>query len=66
MCCDERFVCLCTDVIESNLLKAKPNLSQDEIKRISKEMWSNYGRILAEYIFIKKIRNSKNNDNFKH
>ncbi len=52
-------------LIESNLLKAKPNLSQDEIKRISKEMWSNYGRILAEYIFIKKIRNSKNNDNFK-
>ena len=52
-------------LIESNLLKAKPNLSQDEIKKISKEMWSNYGRILAEYIFIKKIRNSKNNDNFK-
>ena len=52
-------------LIESNLLKAKPNLSQDEIKRISKEMWSNYGRILAEYIFIKKIRNSKNNGNFK-
>ena len=52
-------------LIESNLLKAKPNLSQDEIKRISKEMWSNYGRILAEYIFIKEIRNSKNNGNFK-
>jgi len=27
---------------------------------ISKKMWKNYGRILSEYIYIKKFRNSKN------
>tara|TARA_B100000795_G_scaffold188986_1_gene143841 strand:- start:2555 stop:3256 length:702 start_codon:yes stop_codon:yes gene_type:complete len=46
-------------------LRALPNLNQDEIKKISKEMWSNYGRILAEYIFIKKLRNSKTQKNIE-
>jgi Kdo2-lipid IVA lauroyltransferase/acyltransferase len=51
------------DLIKSNLLKALPNLNQSEIDKISKDMWFNYGRILAEYIFIKKFRRSslKNN-----
>jgi len=43
-------------LIHSNILKALPNLTQNEIKIISKEMWNNYGRILAEYIFIKDFR----------
>ncbi len=43
-------------LIRSNILKALPNLTQNEIKIISKEMWNNYGRILAEYIFIKDFR----------
>ena len=52
-------------LIKSNILKALPNLNQNEIKKISKNMWSNYGRILAEYIFIKKLRNSKDNIEIK-
>ena len=52
-------------LIKSNILRALPNLNQDEIKKISKEMWSNYGRILAEYIFIKKLRNSKTQKNIE-
>ena len=47
------------NLISSNILKAFPNLSQNEINIISKNMWSNYGRILSEYVFIKDIRKSK-------
>ena len=46
-------------IIESNILKGMPNLSQNEVKDISKKMWENYGRILAEYNFIKQFRTSK-------
>ena len=49
------------DLIQSNILKALPNLNQNEIKKISQKMWSNYGRILSEYVFIKKFRKSKKN-----
>jgi len=47
------------DLIKSNILRALPNLNQNEIKQISDNMWANYGRILSEYIFIKKFRKSK-------
>ena len=46
-------------LIKSNILKAFPTLNQNEIEKISKVMWGNYGRILAEYPFIKKFRSSK-------
>jgi Kdo2-lipid IVA lauroyltransferase/acyltransferase len=51
------------DLIKTNILKAFPNLNDKEIAKISNKMWGNYGRILAEYIFIKNFRNSylKNN-----
>ncbi len=45
-------------IIKSNILKAFPNLDQNDIDKISKEMWGNYGRILSEYMFIKKFRGS--------
>ena len=50
-------------IIRSNLLKAIPNLSNDDLEKIIKKMWSNYGRILSEYIFMKDFRNNnlKNN-----
>ena len=46
-------------IIETNILRALPHLSKNEIKKISNQMWSNYGRILSEYIFIKKFRDSE-------
>jgi KDO2-lipid IV(A) lauroyltransferase len=46
-------------LITSNIIKALPNLSKNELQKITKNMWNNYGRILAEYIFIKDFRNSK-------
>ena len=53
------------NLIQSNILKALPNLNKNEIKAISKMMWNNYGRILAEYMFIKKFRMSKIKNNIE-
>ena len=43
----------------ANLSRAFPNLTLIEKKNIIKKMWGNYGKILAEYIFIKDFRNSE-------
>ena len=51
------------NLIKSNILKGLPNLDQKKVLKISNKMWSNYGRILAEYVFIKQFRNSKLNNN---
>ena len=50
-------------LIERNIQKALPNLDLKSIKRITHDMWSNYGRILSEYMFMKQFRSStlKNN-----
>ena len=53
------------DLIKFNILRAFPNLRHKEIKNISKKMWNNYGRILAEYVFIKDFRNSKFQNNIE-
>ena len=53
------------NLIKSNILKAYPNLNQNEVKKISKKMWNNYGRILAEYVFIKDFRNPKFKDSIE-
>tara|TARA_B110000967_G_C18811591_1_gene523898 strand:+ start:137 stop:997 length:861 start_codon:yes stop_codon:yes gene_type:complete len=42
--------------IISNINKTGKNFTKYEIKLITKKMWSNYGRILSEYMFIKKFR----------
>ena len=47
------------DIINKNLSIAFPKINVSEKKNISKKMWFNYGRILAEYAFIKQFRNSK-------
>ena len=46
-------------VIESNILRALPHLNKEQIKKITNQMWCNYGIILSEYIFIKKFRDSE-------
>jgi|TARA_B110000971_G_scaffold28446_1_gene25481 KDO2-lipid IV(A) lauroyltransferase len=52
-------------IIKSNILKALPNSNENEIKKISKMMWYNYGRILAEYMFIKEFRMSRVKNNIE-
>ena len=49
------------NLLQNNIKKAFSNIEKVEIDHISKNMWKNYGRILAEYVFIKHFRNS----NFK-
>ena len=44
-------------IIFSNLSKALPELNNIEKEKILKKMWFNYGRIFAEYMFIKEFRN---------
>ena len=43
-------------IIKNNLIKFDNSITPEIIKRISKEMWENYGRILAEYPFISSFR----------
>ena len=46
-------------LIHSNILKAIPELNENQVEEISKKMWNNYGRILSEYVFIRKFRESR-------
>ena len=50
-------------IIFSNLSKAFPNLDDLEKEKILKKMWFNYGRIFAEYMFIKDFRNDSKKSN---
>ena len=45
--------------IYKNLKKAFPLINDNEIKKISKNMWSNYGRIFSDYMYLKNFRSSK-------
>ena len=44
------------EIIKDNLLKFDSSLTPEEISKISKEMWGNYGRILSEYPYISNFR----------
>ena len=40
-----------------NLMKAIPNSTESQRKDILSTMWGNYGKIFAEYMFLKDFRN---------
>ena len=46
-------------LIHANIKKAFPKNNSDEIKKLTKLMWNNYGRVFAEYMFIKDFRFEK-------
>ena len=46
-------------IIYSNIKKALPNINSQDLKKITRLMWNNYGRIFAEYMFIEDFRNGK-------
>ncbi len=48
-------------ISKKNLSKAFPTINEDEKDNILKSMWTNYGKIFAEYAFIKNFRISKLN-----
>ena len=45
--------------INKNLTIAFPQISDEKINFITKNMWENYGRILADYVFLKDFRKLK-------
>ena len=51
------------NIISKNLKKAFPNISDDEIKNHIHEMWNYYGKIFAEYPFLKNFRNNSLGNN---
>ena len=48
-------------IINKNISIALENKSDLLIKNYKKDMWNYYGKILAEYIFLKNFRNDKSN-----
>ena len=45
--------------INSNIKRAFPNINKNDLNEITNLMWNNYGRVFAEYIFMKDFRNGK-------
>ncbi len=48
-------------IINENISRAFPNIDNIEKKKIIKNMWSYYGKILAEYVYIKRFNSSNVN-----
>ena len=46
-------------IIHSNLRRGIPEINAENLKNITKLMWNNYGRLFAEYMFIKDFRSGK-------
>ncbi len=52
-------------LIYSNISKAYPEAEEKELKKITKLMWNNYGRVFSEYMFIKDFRLGALSDNIE-
>tara|TARA_X000000368_G_scaffold328038_1_gene265103 strand:+ start:414 stop:1274 length:861 start_codon:yes stop_codon:yes gene_type:complete len=46
-------------IIHQNIRRAMPDITSENLDRLTKLMWNNYGKIFAEYIFIKEFRYGK-------
>ena len=46
-------------IVFSNLKIAFPDIDKDQKKQLLKKMWLNYGKIFAEYMFIKDFRQNE-------
>ena len=44
------------EIINNNIKRAFPDLNSKEINKIKSSMWNNYGRVFAEYIYMKNFR----------
>ena len=52
-------------LIQKNIKRAFPHINEENLHKIIKLMWNNYGRLFAEYIFIKEFRNGKYSSNIE-
>jgi len=50
-------------LIHQNIMKAFPNIEQKKMNEIVSAMWDNYGRVFAEYVYIKNFRITNLNTN---
>ncbi len=48
-------------LIHTNIKRALPKINPKQLNYITQKMWNNYGRIFAEYMFVKNFRNNKLN-----
>ena len=46
-------------LIQSNIKKVYPEIKPENLNKITRLMWNNYGRVFSEYMFIKNFRNGK-------
>ena len=46
-------------IIHSNIKRGVPDINSENLKNITNLMWNNYGRLFAEYMFIKDFRHGK-------
>ena len=51
--------------IHSNIKRGIPDINSEDLKNIKKMMWNNYGRLFAEYMFIKDFRYGKLENNIE-
>ena len=47
------------DIIHSNIKRGIPNISSENLDKIANLMWSNYGNVFAEFMFLKNFRYGK-------
>ena len=52
-------------IIELNIQRAIPNIDTNKLKKIKNSMWNNYGRVFAEYVFMKDFRSGRLSTNIK-
>ena len=43
-------------IIHSNIKRAFPSIGTSDLGKMTKDMWNNYGRVFAEYMFMKNFR----------
>ena len=53
------------EIIQSNIKKAIPTINEEDLKKITNSMWNNYGRVFAEFMFMKDFRKGKLQDKIK-
>ena len=52
-------------VIHSNIKRGIYNINTKNLQNITNLMWNNYGRLFAEYMFIKDFRNGRLSNNIQ-
>ncbi len=52
-------------IIDENIKRAIPNINDEQLNNIKISMWNNYGRVFAEYIFIKDFRKGNLEENIE-